>query len=377
MKTEPESQKRRRHNPWVGALLLPFSYGLFWLAGRHSELVERHYSERIFPLLTRLTSWPGRLISGSLGEILLLIVLAGIFFSVATLVLAGMNGAPNFGSLLWRRVGGFLGLLGNLYFCFLIFWGLNYSRPPIAKTLGWPTEKPTLLELQGLCEELSAEANLLRRNLPVDERGVLRVDREAVLDHRNEGYERLYGMLAPVVPTVLRPPSRPKTALFSALMSRSLTYGMYIPWTGEAILNRSTPSPALAFSVCHEMAHQHGIAREDEANFVGYLACRLHPDPLFRYSGTRAALGESLNQLWSVRPEAWKEIRASLDPGVLADEAAETSWLREHRGKFSEVQGQVYDGYLKAQGQSDGARSYGRVVDLLIAERRMKNVKRP
>ena len=175
-----------------------------------------------------------------------------------------------------------------------------------------------------------------------------------------------------MLPARLHEPSRPKIALFGPLMSRSLTYGMYIPWTGEALLNGSTPAPALAFSVCHEMAHQQGIAREDEANFIGYLACRLHPDPQFRYSGARAALGEAMAQLGAVRPDAWKAIRASLGPGVLADEAAETAWLREHRGRFSRVQGRVYDGYLKSQGQIDGARSYGRVVDLLIAERRLR-----
>jgi hypothetical protein len=120
------------------------------------------------------------------------------------------------------------------------------------------------------------------------------------------------------------------------------------------------------------MAHQQGISREDEANFIGYLACRLHPDPLFQYSGARAALGESMAQLRMVRPDVWKAIRTSLEPGVRADEAAETAWLREHRGQFSQLQGKVYDGYLKTQGQLDGVRSYGRVVDLLIAERRLR-----
>ncbi len=378
MKTESGISKRRPFNPfnplnpWTGALWLPLGYGLFWLAGRHPERVEYTYSERVFPFLVRFATWPGRLLPWSLGEMLLALILAGMFFSLVNLLWAGINGAPNFGHLLGRRVGEFLGGAGNLYVCFLMLWGFNYLRPPIARTLAWPTEKPTIIELQALCEDLATETNLLRRNLPSDEQGVSRVDRETVLNLRNEGYQRLNGALAPVIPVLLPTTSRPKLALFSAIMSRSLTYGMYIPWTGEAILNRDLPAPALAFSVCHEMAHQQGIAREDEANFVGYLACRLHPDPLFRYSGARAALQESMAQLRASNPVAWKAIRATLEPGVLADEAAESAWAERHRGPFSAVQGRVYDGYLKAQGQADGARSYGRVVDLLIAERRMK-----
>lgn len=334
--------------------------------------MERLYAERIFPPLSRLISWPARLLPWSLGELLLILILAGMALSLAGLVRALMAGTPGFLMLLLRRVGGFFALAGLLYASFVVFWGLNYLRPPIVSTLSWPSEMATTVELQGLCEELALEANTLRKELPSDESGVLRVDRRMVLDRRNDGYERLHGALAPVLPAILYVPSRPKIAIFGPLMSRSLTYGMYIPWTGEALLNGSTPAPALPFSVCHEMAHQQGIAREDEANFIGYLACRLHPDPLFRYSGARAALGEAMVQLGAVRPEAWKVIRASLGTGILADEAAETAWLREHKGRFSQVQGRVYDGYLKTQGQLDGARSYGRVVDLLIAERRLR-----
>lgn len=372
MEPEPSSKKKSLRSAWCSSLLLPFGYGVFWMAGRDPGLLERLYGERIFPPLSRLISWPARLLPWSLGEILLFLVLAGLVWSLAGLLRALAAGTPGFLVLMLQRMGWGVALAGLLYASFVMLWGLNYLRPPIARTLGWPSDAPTSAELQGLCEELALEANQLRQDLPSDGGGILRVDRERVLDSRNEGYERLHGALSPVLPAVPDTPSRPKIAFLGPLMSRALTYGMYIPWTGEALLNGSTPAPALAFSVCHEMAHQQGIAREDEANFIGYLACRLHPDPLFRYSGARAALGEAMARLAVVRPDSWKRIRASLGPGVLADEAAEIRWLRQHQGRFSRVQGKVYDGYLKTQGQADGARSYGRVVDLLITERRLR-----
>lgn len=371
MNTKPAA-KRHRAAPWIASLLLPSAYGISRLAGLNPGAVERLYAGRIFPPLSRLISWPARLLPWSLGELILILVLAGLALSLAGLLRALVAGTPGLMMMLLRRVGGLAALAGLLYASFVALWGLNYQRPPIAATLSWPSETPTADELQGLCEELALEANQLREELPSDGRGVLRVDWRMVLDRRNDGYEQLHGALAPVLPAALHLPSRPKIAIFSSLMSRSLTYGMYIPWTGEALLNGSTPPPALAFSVCHEMAHQHGVAREDEANFIGYLACQRHPDPLFRYSGARAALGEALAQLRAARPDGWKAIRASLGPGVLADEAAESAWLHEHQGRFSQVQGRVYDGYLKSQGQLDGTRSYGRVVDLLIADRRLR-----
>ncbi len=370
METTPPVKKILNHH-WFNALLIPFGYGLFWLGGQNPGLVERLYAERIFPSLSRFISWPARLLPWSLSELLLILMLAGLVLSLAGVVRALMRGTPGFLMFFLRRMGEWFAMAGMLYASFVVFWGLNYLRPPIVKTLSWPSGRPTVVELQGLCEGLALEANVLRKELTSAEGGALRVDPRMVLDRRNDGYERIHWALFPVLPAVIHEPSRPKIALFGSLMSRSLTYGMYIPWTGEALLNGSTPAAALPFSVCHEMAHQQGIAREDEANFIGYLACRMHPDPLFRYSGARAALGEAMAQLGAVRPDAWKVIRNSMGPGALADEAVETAWLHQHQGKFSQVQGRVYDGYLKSQGQADGARSYGRMVDLLIAERRL------
>lgn len=359
---------------WATALLSPLGYCIFRLAGRNPDWVERVYAERAYPPLASFIGWPGRHLPWPLAEVILITLLLVILLGLRGLLRALVGATPGLGAMVLCRVGSLFALAGVLYFGFVLLWGLNYLRPPIGSTLHWPMEKPGVLELQGLCEDLAGEANTLRKGLPSDEKGVLRIDWVATLDHRNLGYERLHGALAPVLPVDLETLTRPKPSLFSPLMSRSLTYGMYIPWTGETLLNRGAPAPALPFSVCHEMAHQYGIAREDEANFVGYLACRLHPDPIFRYSGTRAALSESMAQLRAVRPEAWAAVHATLDPGVLADEASEIAWMRQHRGRFAEVQGRVYDNYLKAQGQADGARSYGRVVDLLIAEKRLRRL---
>jgi hypothetical protein len=120
------------------------------------------------------------------------------------------------------------------------------------------------------------------------------------------------------------------------------------------------------------MAHQRGIAREDEAGFVGYLAGRLHPDPHFRYSALRFALAECLAALSRVDPAAATDLAARRDPAVIADASEEAAWAMARRSAFSRGQIRVYDGYLKAQGQPEGLRSYGRVVDLLIAEQRLR-----
>ena len=49
------------------------------------------------------------------------------------------------------------------------------------------------------------------------------------------------------------------------------------------------------------------------------------------------------------------------------DRAATQEWYARYEGPFEEVGQAVNDGYLKGFGQQEGVRSYGLVVDYLIA----------
>ena len=130
------------------------------------------------------------------------------------------------------------------------------------------------------------------------------------------------------------------------------------------------PDPELPFAASHEIAHERGFAREDEANYLGYLACRLHPHPDFRYSGLLAASVYAQNALYRADRPAWDRIEKMRSAGVRRDLDALRAWSERHRGRASRAAERVNDAYLKSQGQAGGVQSYGRVVDLLLAERR-------
>jgi hypothetical protein len=367
--TEPRPQPARRTRALLvlGASLLasgPAAALLFYTAPRWPVVLERGYGGAAYPwlgrLLTVLTGW----CPWSIGELTLLPLLAGIVIATSWMAL-GFRRARREGLRRLARLG--LGLLASasaLYAGFVLAWGLNYQRVPFAARLGWPVGPASPAELSALCSELASQVNGLRRGLALDR------DPARVRDRCEEGYARLGSALAPALPP--SSPSRPKFALLSGLMSHSLTHGMVVPWTHEALINRETPAASLPFALCHEMAHQRGIAREDEANFVGYLAGRLHPDAGFRYSALRFALAEALGQLSRSDPAAAAGLLRGLDPAVREDYRADAAWVQRHRSRYSQAQGRVYDRYLKAQGQRDGILSYGRVVDLLLAERRLR-----
>jgi len=160
----------------------------------------------------------------------------------------------------------------------------------------------------------------------------------------------------------------PKRALFYPIMGMLGISGIYSPFTGEAIVSTIGTDPFQPSVMTHEMAHRLGFAAEDDANFIAYLACMASENPVFRYSGALMAFSYCYN--------------AMTDPGYIADigaamraDAADAledysrnraEWDR-YDGPLREAAETVNNTYLQAMGQEDGVKSYGRVVDLLIA----------
>jgi glucose-6-phosphate dehydrogenase assembly protein OpcA len=74
--------------------------------------------------------------------------------------------------------------------------------------------------------------------------------------------------------------------------------GYYNPFSGEGQVNTTVPVFEQPFVACHEIGHQVGYAKENEANFAGFLACRLHTSPVFRYSVYFDMYNYSINELY-------------------------------------------------------------------------------
>jgi hypothetical protein len=270
-----------------------------------------------------------------------------------------------------RALGAALAVAGAVYLAFLLSWGLNYAREPFALLAGLDTSPARTAELRAVCEQLVARANQLRVGLPEDGRGVMRLPDglPGALARAQAGYREaavVYAVLGGHAP-------RPKPLASSRVFSYLGITGIFFPWTGEPNVNADVPDPDLPFAVSHEMAHARGFAREDEAGYIGYLACSFHPDPDFRYSGVLAATVYALNALWAVDRKAHDEVAGRRSPAVRRDLQALQEWSDRYSGRLSRASRRVNNAYLRSQGQAEGVRSYGRMVDLLIAERRPRS----
>ena len=74
-------------------------------------------------------------------------------------------------------------------------------------------------------------------------------------------------------------------------------FGGYLnPFTLEIQVNSLMPKTSLAITIPHEQAHQLGYAAENEANFIGFLACIYNKDLYYQYTGYSFALRYCLQE---------------------------------------------------------------------------------
>src|SRR5207253_1185486 len=136
----------------------------------------------------------------------------------------------------------------------------------------------------------------------------------------------------------------------SAVMSSLGILGVYIPFTGEPNIDMEAPAFALPFDVSHEMSHQRGFTREDEANFLAWLVGRDAVDVDFRYSSAFFAQIYVARALRDAAPDRWRTLHARVPPGVLADAQHWYDWVEHSRTRAANVADSVNDAYLKSQG---------------------------
>ncbi len=367
----PAASRRPFRRAPAGALLLASGAAVQLVAARHPDVVERLYARAFFPRVQGALGGLSARVPFSLGEILLVaLVAAAAAFSLRTLRMRVPLPLRAFRLASAATLGA-----GVLYLGFLLAWGLNYARQPFGASAGLDMRPAGADELLDLSRALVEEANRARLSVAEDAAGVMRLGpgRDATLELAVAGFAeaaRQYPFLGGF-------DAHPKKLLLSSLASRLGITGIYSPFTGEPNVNVGVPDPELPFAASHEIAHQRGFAREDEANYLGYLACRLHPHPDFRYSGLLSASVYAQHAVYGARRAAWDSIEKIRSPGVQRDLRALKAWSHRYQGPGRELAERVNDVYLKAEGQAGGVQSYGRVVDLLLAERRTPAGDRP
>lgn len=303
------------------------------------------------------------LIVGSIGRFSGLFPFAVVEFSAYVLLfyclLYGIRHIREGKRLLIRG----LFLIACLFFLFTFHCGINYYRTPFSKTSGLEVKKSSSEELKSLCLQLTLIVNGLSEagvNEHLDT-GLVKSESVKAMQKLGETYPALSGYYP-----------QPKPFLISQYFSIQQLCGQYMPFTVEATYNRFMPDYNIPHTVCHELSHLRGFMREDEANFIGYLACIGSDNEAFRYSGYLTGWVYATNALAKTDAIAYQEICHLLDQRAWEDLRHNNEFWRRYEGKAAEVANQMNNTYLKMNSQSDGVKSYGRMVDLMLAYDRTK-----
>jgi hypothetical protein len=358
----------KKHGLTYLILLFPLALACAYLASRFPAMVERYYSRAVYKYLSQAISSATGMFPFSLAEVTVVLFFA---LTITSVVYCTKEVIKNPGQRLklvkWRLIAA-AAAVSVLYFSFIALWGLNYHRVSIASIASLDVHEASVEELEALCRHLIERANSLREFMEEESSGVT-VSPQGVQDILNRAYKG-YEAASEVYPELGGRYGRPKAVMLSVVLSYQGIGGIYFPFTGEANVNVLEPHFVLPFTASHEMAHQRGFAREDEANYIGYLACLMHPDIDFQYSGTMVALQYSMNALGKHDMERYERLRASYSAGVARDFQAWSEYCRKYDGFIKETTDRINDTYLQANAQSDGVQSYGRMVDLLLAHYR-------
>ncbi len=367
---------------WWKILLAPFVFlsaifAIQLLASFNTQFVERYYSRQLFPLITGCFAF-ARLSSFSLAELFLTLLLAA---SIVWLAWTARRLYVRRGQarrvLLVSLAARILWLCAFGLTLFMLAFGFNYQRPPLAETFQLAPREPTASEIETISRAVieginrnyaeshssgiddARDTNDAGSANNVDSR--MPLTRAELYQTLEAAYEReplLQGVASrSVVP--------PKPVYFSGLMSRFGISGVYSPLTGEPNYNAIQPDFDLPFVVAHEMAHQRGFAREDEANFIAFLICTKATHPYVRYSGYLNAL-RVLGVLYRLAPERYREMVTTIGEGGRADLKTRAKFWASYTGRLSSFGNNLNHMYLKANGIKSGVKNYNEAVWLII-----------
>ena len=340
-------QKIQGKDRWFGGvgLIMLLSAALLQGLARKTDWFGSWYSRTIYPLLVGTIGRFFGLFPFSAVEI-------GLYALIAGVLIYGILHRKKPLALITRT----LFIIGSLLFVYTTNCGINYYAPAFSQASALTMRKSSTDELYELCKYLIQQARLSETDQSYE--GNEKEWRAAGVASM-EGLSEDFPALAGYYP-------RPKEVAVSRILSVQQLCGIYSPFSIEANFNGEMPDYNIPHTICHELSHLRGFMREDEANFIGYLACVNSENQAFRYSGYLTGWVYAGNALARADRERYMELTRMLSDQMREDLAENNAFWQQYEGKIAEVSTQMNDTYLKMNDQEDGVQSYGRFVDLMM-----------
>lgn len=323
--------------------------------------VERNYSHGLYPAIAKFQRILFGWIPFSIGDLfygfLTLVILYKTFNLIKTIIQRKFNRQYFLTGL--QQIIFFILFV---YVFFNLFWGLNYNRKGIAQQLQLKVERYTLADLDTVTTIIQNRINYYAQFVTEAQRDSF--DKKKMLF---AGAADAYRDAALKYPFLKYTTRSVKPSLYSYLGNYFGFQGYYNPFSGEAQVNTTVPRFIEPYVTTHEIAHQLGYAKENEANFVGFLACRAYDNNAFRYSVYFDLYNYALTEIILQDTVLARSFQQRLHTQVKKDQKEFRDFFRRYKNPIEPIISWGYGQFLKANNQPSGKRSYNEVVTWLIA----------
>lgn len=320
------------------------------------DFVERFYSNGLYLYISKINRMFFGWIPFSLGDIAYMVLILLVFkWLYDNRIGFFKNWKTNLLSI--------LSFFSIVYFLFHFLWGINYYRIPLHEKIGIKKEY-TQQQLQNLTLKLIAKTNHLQLQITKQhyKKVVINYADQRMYEMAPNGYENLPKPLS----NIQYEHESIKSSIFSLPLSY-MGFGGYLnPFTNEAQVNNMKPKYTSPLTICHEMAHQTGIASESDCNFIGFIAASQNKDIYFQYSAYAFALNYCLYNLELIEPGSSKAYSVLINKGVLENFNENKTFWKQYHSFVDTFFEYIYDYFLKFNQQKDGMESYSKFVGLLI-----------
>lgn len=339
-------------------ILIILSVGIHFYA-QNEIRVELQYSKLVYPIISKFL----RLIFGwipiSIGDVFYLILscwLIWIIVNFSRRIIFRKPGNCSFRESIFKIVG----LLLTIYIVFNFFWGINYSRRGISSQLELNAGQYDSIQLRRINQLLLQKVNetkdsVIKSNTVISDHKLLFIAAAEAFQSTSAKYDFMKYKYSSIKPS-----------MWGWLGNYLGFTGYYNPFTGEAQVNTTVPAFLQPYIACHEIAHQLGYAKENEANFVGYLAAKNSNNYLIQYSAYLELFMYANRTLYILDSGSSMRLRDQLTPSVKKDIKEWRDFIKSHENPIEPLITYWYGFFLKNNRQPKGLMTYNEVTSLLI-----------
>ncbi len=259
-----------------------------------------------------------------------------------------------------------LAVLMIFYSLYVLMYAAGFNNPTLDLKMEFDKQPVSAKQLQKTAVQLTNEINKLVDKIEYEDKSFSKMPYS--LDEMNKRLIGAYKNASEKYSFIKTFSSRFKPIILSEPLTYTHISGIYSYLTGESNINTNFPDYTLPYTAAHELAHQRGFSREDEANFIAFLVCSESDDDYIKYSGYVGMYEYVVSALNSASRDMYLEIGYDLDIRVRYEMQAYNDFFEKYRGSVaSKISGAVNDTVIKIQGDPDGEKSYGLTVDLAVA----------